>query len=372
MNTPEMNEFYLVVNDKSGKNLKPEDGNTSSGTDLKQNTTTDDQAQWLFMPTSMLSTTNTEYFVFNKKAARLAAPKQSEDDKEDAKLKLYDYTGDKAQKWTPDVSGSSSDAGAITNYFSDYVMGIKGNSKDSGKQVMQKAADDENASRLWTIDSQSTFTLPTVQKGEYNANAIPSPPIPDENGNVESSSKRYLIGESLTPFYMVNDPERDIQNQIQNTPYYVMRREQYWNLIHQLVTDASSSGTETFEYEYGVTESTNLSIQDTMGITITQTSGFDYVIGSSSVTSSFTEELEVAFDESGTQSTISTTTTSYNITEGEPMTYCSWQLVDVYTLFDAKGDTVKNGNWSNNTVKISETSAPYVVNTTNVEGCIRD
>jgi hypothetical protein len=223
--------------------------------------------------------------------------------------------------------------------------------------------DGSKGTELWTIESQDSFTLPTVQSGDYNAGAIPAPPKPDKDGNVPSDrTQSYLIGESLTPFYMVADPERGLQNQIQNTPYYVMRREQYWNLVYKKTVDGDYPGEETYRYLVGVTEEVNTSLQETTGITITTSEGFYYLIGSYSVSSSFQEELQVSIDQGGSQSELTEITSTFDVIDGDPRTYCIWQLVDVYTLYNAAGDQVQNASWTSNSVTTSNTSGEYTGN----------
>lgn len=363
METPTKNDFYIIKNERSNKKIKLENGDTASGTPLKQNTQKSNQAQWLFMPVSMLNNPDGEYFIFNKKAGRAMAPSKSSDD-ENTKLRIYDYTGETAQKWVPDTS--SSDYSIITNSFSQLIIGVKDNSKEEGKQIKQME-DTSKDGQKWTIVSKDTFALPTVQQGNYSAGDIPAPPAPNADGSVpEDSSQRYLIGQSLTPFYMVVDPERDIQNQIQNTPYYVMQREQYWQLVYKKTVDGEYPGKESYTYVIGVSEEVNTSFQDTTGITMTEKEGFKYGEGSTSVSTSFEEELQVIIDQGGKESEVTEVTSSFNVIDGDPRTYCIWQLVDVYTLYNAQGDEVQDASWASNSVTTVNTSAEYTGDAVNI------
>ncbi|OUR98135.1 hypothetical protein A9Q86_13830 [Flavobacteriales bacterium 33_180_T64] len=356
MQKPEINYFYNVVNDSSSLKMKTSKGKTENGTKLKQNTKTGDEAQWLFMPVDMADESNSaDYYLFNRKAAKPCAPNEEKDDQTDVSIRIYSFNGRSPQKWTPEITEDTSLGGVITNQLSEKVIGIEGDSTKEGKIIKQKEPEKNNSSRKWTLKAQEVFDLPELVEGTYKAGDIPSPPDPDEKGFVPEYSEHYLIGESFTPFYMVNDPDRDEENQIENTPYYVMRREQYWSLIDRVISDGSTPGKETYTYEEGVSKTTNTSIQETVGITITASLGFSYSGASIGVEGTYSKQLQVQKDQGGTESSTITKESSFDTEKGDARVYCIWQLLDVYTLENADGDEVKT--WSDSTSTIQKNSA---------------
>ena len=338
--TIDYTKILKIKNKRSDKPIRSRDGKTGDGTTIVQNSGDGEARRFLFMPVDMEKTKSSSwYYVFQEKSGRVIQP-ESGSENNGKKLKIKDFTGADCQKVRKNYSSSKNDeyTFGLQFYHSGLYFGVADDSKDEDAIVKQKKWKDEGSKRWYLVDkgdidmpacAESNETDPTPPEiSNFNENEIP----------LESDVKLY--GESLTPFYMVKDPNRTIAEQISETPYYKLRREQYYQRIGMFEAEGKQNSTYQYTVSAGVEESVQQSITETTGISITVDAGFSYGAVSASVSATYAKELSVTNSTGKSESKETTHSITVDFPVGEHTLAAFWQLVDHYVLMDSKGQVV--------------------------------
>jgi hypothetical protein len=208
---------------------------------------------------------------------------------------------------------------------------------------------------------------PTVEKGQYSPGAIPEiPRLQDFSQHPpERSPERfpaYLIGETILPATLVNDPGLpDVVVRVQRNPYYILRREQYWDRTQCTGGDPclyEHDGHTTKHYEteitYGYSQTYARKMDETTSFKISAEGKvvFNPKV-SVSISTIIQHDLQVQ----------ESTTTEYkeSISEkaildipAERFVICNWVLVNRYTLLDMKREEVSHWDAVQHGVLISD------------------
>lgn len=214
--------------------------------------------------------------------------------------------------------------------------------------------------QLLPVDEQQR---PSLEKGQYAPGAIPE--IPRLNGFGQHPPERsslYLIGETILPATIVNDPGLpDMIHRVQSSPYYILRREQYWDRTQCSGGDSclyEHDGHTTKQYEteisYGYSKAQAQKMEET---TSTKVSAEGKIVFGPKVnvtiSGSIQHDLQVQ----------ETTSSEYKASIREKVTLdipaerfivCNWVLVNRYTLFNMQRETVNRWNAVQHGVLISD------------------
>nr|WLN44375.1 Tpp insecticidal protein [Bacillus thuringiensis] len=144
------------------------------------------------------------------------------------------------------------------------------------------------------------------------------------------------------PYFMVKDPYYNEQQKMQNTPYYILVRRQYWEKISQRVVGAG----EKYEYSQttGVSRTDQTSMTETTEISIGADLGFMFKGISVGLSTSITKTLSVTKSTSTTESTSKTET----VTDSNPFMHtiarAKYMLINEYYVTRANGQIISSGD----------------------------
>lgn len=194
---------------------------------------------------------------------------------------------------------------------------------------------------------------PGVEEGQYAPGAIPEiPRIQRFSQHPPERSPAYLIGETILPATLVDDPGLpDIVVRVRRNPYYILRREQYWDRTQCSGGDPclyEHDGYTTKHYEteitYGYSQSHAQSMAQKTGFKVSANGKvvFNPTV-SGSLSTTIQRELQVQ----------ESTTTEYKESIREMATLdipaehfivCNWVLVNRYTLLNMQREEVSRWN----------------------------
>jgi hypothetical protein len=195
---------------------------------------------------------------------------------------------------------------------------------------------------------------PPVQQGEYKAGAIPDVPRLQGFGHhPPERSAVYLIGETVLPAVLVDDPGMpDMVRRVQDSPYYVVRREQYWDRTRCTAGDPclyEHDGHTTKHYEteitYGYRQKEAESMNETVGFRLTVEAKVEFSKKiSGSVGTTIERELQVQRS-SETEYHSSIRAKAAVDIPNERFVVCNWVLVNQYTLLNINRSPV-GSSWN--------------------------
>lgn len=194
---------------------------------------------------------------------------------------------------------------------------------------------------------------PTVEKGQYAPGVIPEiPRLQGFSQHPPERSPAYLIGETILPATLVNDPGLpDVVVRVQRNPYYILRREQYWDRTQCTGGDPclyEHDGHTTKHYEteitYGYSQTHAKKMDETTSFKVSAEGKIVFSpMVSGSISTTIQHDLQVQ----------ESTTTEYKESIREKATLdipaehfivCNWVLVNRYTLLNMQREEVNHWN----------------------------
>lgn len=190
---------------------------------------------------------------------------------------------------------------------------------------------------------------PALQEGQYAPGSIPGiPRLQGFDRHPPEQSDAYLIGETLLPATLVDDPALpDIVVRVQRNPYYILRREQYWDRTQCTAGDPclyEHDGYTTKEYKTEIT----YGYSETHASTMARSTGFKLTAEGKAVFNPAVSGSLSATIQNNLQLQQSTTTeykesiretATLNIPD-EHFIVCNWVLANRYTLLNMQRQEV--------------------------------
>lgn len=204
------------------------------------------------------------------------------------KLSTHPFAGDSNQQF------AFEDAGDGKVYIQNKWSGLylyRGALMDAHHAVRQAPKEDSDKFKF-QIKELSQVVMPATANPDDHPQPsdIGNPPYPQQYGDVPLNPDKVLVGETLTPFYMVGSDSACVGYnlrgwQIKNRPYYRLRREQQWQADPSGIINQPDIGKRTDEITetHGIKEQSGKEMQDKTSFMV----GVD--IGSKS-------EMGVSFD----------------------------------------------------------------------------
>jgi hypothetical protein len=156
----------------------------------------------------------------------------------------------------------------------------------------------------------------------------------------------YLIGESLIPSTFINDPGyADKIRQVEDNPYYIVVREQYWDRTSTRgfyrEYDGRAAITDEVKILTGVSQKTSESIEKTLGVKVTASGGLNFgKKGSLKAGVELSYRLRLAYSTQTETMKEETHTTKVQVEAGRRFAKAYWTLVDCYSLKTVGGRVV--------------------------------
>ena len=200
--------------------------------------------------------------------------------------------------------------------------------------------------RLNPVDEQEP---PKINNGEYSPGAIPDIPRLQGFGQFpEERSDPYLIGETIVPATLVQDPSMpDIVLRVRQSPYYILRREQFWDrtrcsggdpCLYQ--HDGHTEKHYETEISYGYSKLQSREMEETTSLKVTAEG--KVVFGpriSGSVSSTIQHDLQIQ-ESTATEYRESIRVMATLDIPAERFIVCNWVLVNRYTLLNMQREEI--------------------------------
>lgn len=202
--------------------------------------------------------------------------------------------------------------------------------------------DDDLKYQRFKLNPVDKKAKPQLIPGNYEPGQIPEiPRLQDFEHHPPMQSASYLIAETCIPAVLVHDPGYpDIVVRVQQSPYYILRREQYWDRTRCTAQDPclyEHDGHTTKHYKtvitYGYSEQHSRTMEDKLGLkmsadaTIVLTPRVKTTIGLT-----LTKELRLQESAASEYHSSVEYTAELDI-PAEHFLVCNWVLVNAYTLY---------------------------------------
>lgn len=197
--------------------------------------------------------------------------------------------------------------------------------------------------QLFKLEPWRPAKMPPLQKGESGPGEIgDTPRIVSFEGDLPEQSDVHLISETHLPATVVNDAEfSDVTVKVQQTPYYILRREQFWDRSGARGFSRYHAGKteDVFErtFRYLVTNTAGRSSETVLGLEFSVKGGYaraSKTAGSISLELSrrISRELKTTEHQEGTIEREQTYLYRQTFPVGDPFRLVAWTLVDRYTV----------------------------------------
>jgi len=338
--------YYQIFRSKldNDKYIHTENSSNSKGTKLVINTDKiDSNYAFLLFPENPAETSDKSYFIVHTNSGRMVGA-QDGSSKEDKDIELANFTGNLDQLWSFNRDG---------NYYNvengyGYNWKLQNGETSNGTKIEQHSV---------TNNDNSYFDPKKFENADGDFPSIPDPSLAEYAMRTENplndtslipsdpasqmTTQEVLIGECSIPFFYIKE-DRTLSAQVEETPYYVLKRLQYWTQYQDTVQIFANSETTIDDiYFYGAKESETEELTKTTSMEITADLGISYGVVSAGLSGTIGQSLEVmesSTNESYSEVTKTITTTYYP--EDYDRTLYFWQVVDVIRLEDGTGKKV--------------------------------
>jgi hypothetical protein len=153
-----------------------------------------------------------------------------------------------------------------------------------------------------------------------------------------------LVAEMLYPYFLVEDTLPH-SARIQQTPYYIMRKSQFWKKVYQEEFPAGQGVKQTSSYSVGMKQSESQQMEKTVNFTIG--ADFGLLFGEKMkglLTLNVLRGLKTTKSISNETSTTKTRADEVTFTTGSGLVLAKFALANVYSIHRADGVLVK-GPW---------------------------
>ncbi|MFK4368868.1 hypothetical protein ABH963_005687 [Bacillus sp. RC55] len=207
--------------------------------------------------------------------------------------------------------------------------------------------------QLWKIEEYSDVDMPSITTSTLE----PAPEFTNAN-TLPPTAKPVVTNYALIPCVMVTDPFGwNYQTKMQKNPYYAFTKAESWELQAALY-NVSSGDERDYEITEVISQEDQQSMSKTTSITIGADYGFSFGPLSTSISASFTEELQVSESHSNTESVEVTKTLKHNNATDSSESWALYYREFSYNLQRLDGSSTTDAWTVLDSTKTSETSWP--------------
>lgn len=211
------------------------------------------------------------------------------------------------------------------------------------------------------VNSKEPLEIELIQRGTFENGftsyipqsniGIPKPPAPTDMQASDQCVKcnEQVVGETVLPFMMMKDDGLDREGQLALSPYYKIRRSQYWRQVGDpMRVNPGSSRRFSILQKKGIEKfkQQELSLALSIGFTVENEIAFEAPVKGREAGSSVAHTLSTEFKLSKTAVNSLTQTSEetfsfervYHVTE--PTVFVEYQLVDHYVILRMDGSEV--------------------------------
>ncbi|PEQ68109.1 RICIN domain-containing protein [Bacillus cereus] len=249
------------------------------------------------------------------------------------------WTGADSQQWYLRSVDPSHNQYEIVNQGFGTVASYAGDG--SVKYVDSDDANPSDPDRVFGINPTTRYpiTLPTLP-------AIGTrPAVPDYFSSpydtMPATSASQIVGASLIPCIMVNDGQQADYTKIQNSPYYKLIKEEYWEQTYSLVLAPNQK--RGYSYTTGTSSVDQTRMTNTLNMEIGADFGLKFNDVTAKISGKISRTIQTEVSTTNQQSVSETKSDEINNgTSNYTIGYTQYQLVTKYTLYRMDGTAVSN------------------------------
>ena len=355
MNLTNYQILYTVLD--TNKYVHTNNSDTSSGTKLVIDKDRDSENyNFLLFPVDPEKTEDTDYFYIVHAESGLVLGAKNQEVDADQNVVLANISESHDQHWMFNFADYDEAYEIQNRQSSDLVWMLDKGNTSSGTNIELNSNRDDNRS-YFVFQNQNDEYCPN------NSDQIPNPDllgyserftditindpslVPEAAKDASSygDTDEVVIGECSAPYFMINDDtNRSLSDQVRETPYYILRRSQYWKFLDNVDIPAGDTYTDGYVYTYGATEEQTDEFNQITDWELSANLSANYYGVSAGISGSVGQSLEIKS---------STTTGSYTEEVGEITNEFAavdyerilyfWQIVDVIRVLDGAGNEIK-------------------------------
>ncbi|MFC7329759.1 hypothetical protein [Marinactinospora rubrisoli] len=328
---PDYSRILAFKNKLHGLYMRPDKGSTGENWYVNVGSWSVD-ADWILFP---LDDSKKNWWIANPYLARYLVNYLSLGTTK-VVVKSY-YRDETPAKWRFESDGNGNFR-IQDEYTSEYILLYK----DDGKYyVLGDHRKQSDGSDLWTIHGYSNNyhspALKNLRKAPSNPEYGSPPQLNSFNEPVERTSLKF-IGEVALPAHVVKDGDRELGWQLQQSPFYILRRYSQWNRANWKVYDGISSQKHSTTIEFGVTKTTSTEIERSLNIAITADAGFAFKGVSANMSVGVQSGLAIRTTTQWVESYFKSETFERDFPDNDGNRYAivDWDRKDVYELLRAE------------------------------------
>lgn len=339
---------YINIKKNNNKNLHSNNSDNSAGTKIVIRKDSTENYEFLFFPVNPIYTSdNHDHYIVHAESG-LVLGVDGGSSKEKKKIVLAKVSGKYDQHWTfenRDKEGNFT----IINRLSGYACKIENGHTDNGTNIIQGKLDKSKDSFYFNCKELSkSIPKPSLvgyinRYTENKTNDINLIPEAAKDSSSYNDTSPVIIGECGIPYFMVSsDSNRPLGLQVEETPYYLLRRTQYWKFLDNINIPAGATHDEGFTYTYGASKTVTEEFNTISDWELSVDLGVLYNGVSAGVSGSISQSMEMKSSSSTTDYSEITEdiNTAYGVTDYDRV-YSFWQIVDVIELFDGDNNEIK-------------------------------
>ena len=349
---------YMIVNKVSGYGLVADDYGRSTGIDVWQRTIDNEEPNVNGFMWLLIEAEKPYYWIVNKASGYGLV---ADDYGRSTGIEVWQNTiasdAELADGFKWEIV--SVDGGYhIINKASRYGLVADDYGRSTYIEVWQRpiASDAELADGfIWNITKYEKLDCSEklILNGGTSPEDIPEIPQLTSLSKIPSAeSERVIIGETLLPFFLVNDPSQQSDAiKVKENPYYILRREAYWKRAYYYSYAGKTNVEESQSITIGLIESETNIMETTTGFSMTASASASYGGAEASVSATVYSELKVTKSQSTTTDKSETKTITRTYVVGTPYAEALWYRVDEYTLMNLNDVVIFQSTWIDATTK---------------------
>lgn len=284
----------------------------------------------------------------------------------DNNTKLIQYTPSASANQKFNFKGTNEDFSLIAIHSSK-ALEVKNGSLENKALIVQNPITNNIKQKFRIKDIDSIF----IEGNDIKSlNDIEFPNLTDYNTVLPTQTEGVITSETLIPYFCVKDNSVDSNTQINQTPYYILAKKQYWKLLYNVQFSGAYNESKEVSYTAGMSTQKNMELSKTLNISVGSDFGFSFEGATASISNKIDYELKVSVSKTEEKMAEITATEKVETSEsrkGKQFTFAKWCLVDEYILTNALGHVVNRWKIENNKILKEDVYPPSKLSTDSLD-----
>ncbi|MEV3898295.1 RICIN domain-containing protein [Streptomyces anulatus] len=233
----------------------------------------------------------------------------------------------------------------MTNVGSALYVNVAGFSTGQSAHLEQFSLQGDSDSKRyfenWSFNQEDEYTKVTGLVPLSGVDIGDIPRMVSYAPTPNSKSTEVLVGQVAVPFPLVSDSMGGgVKWQVDNTPYYILKRYGYWDRQFYYEHTSASADTYTTKATFGLTSSDSETVSKTTGWSVNSDTSVTFKHFSSSFAATFSEQLTVTQSSTTTRTATVEQDVTRTFAAGTHASEAVWWRADRYVLERLNGDTL--------------------------------